>query len=153
MQSTTANLEEAIRLLSRAVELDPGLARAWSNLSHAHDLLAWSGVDAEQSRKKSCAAAERAVAVDPNDADAHVALGNCHGGRNDFVRAKAELDAALRLAPGSARILTQYANWAATLSDARHGAEMADQARKLDPSYSMWAAGRYAAAYYAADRV
>ena len=47
-------------------------------------------------------AAERAVALDPNDAEAHAVLGDMLGFRGEFGRAKTELDIALRLNPGSA---------------------------------------------------
>ena len=53
-------------------------------------------------------AAERAVALDPNDAEAHAVLGHLLGFRGEFDRAKAEFDLALRLNPGSAAILTYY---------------------------------------------
>ena len=36
-QMTAADNQEALQLLGRAVELDPGLARAWIELSHAHN--------------------------------------------------------------------------------------------------------------------
>jgi TolB-like protein/class 3 adenylate cyclase len=146
------SLKQAVGLLERAVELDPGLSRAWSTLFQAYDKLAYSGVDPENSRKRAAEAAERAVAVDPSDPDAHVAQAYNFGGHNDLIRAKAELDLALRLAPGSSNIMTHYATWAATFGDPKRGGELADQVIKLDPIFAPWAAKRLAYAYFAADR-
>ena len=113
-----ANLEEAIRLFRKAVELDPKLARSWTALSGAYDVSAYSGIDTAQSRKLEAESAQRAV----------------------------------RLAPGSAEVLTQYAGWSATFGEPARGGEMADQAIRLDPNYPDWAAGRFSYAYFAADR-
>ncbi len=56
---TKEDIQEAIVLLNRAVELDPGLARAWVELYHSHSLLANFGVNPEQGAKAAADAAER----------------------------------------------------------------------------------------------
>jgi Flp pilus assembly protein TadD len=147
-----ANLEEAIRLFRKAAELDPKFARAWIGLAGAYDVSAYSGIDPAQSRKLEAESAQRAVDLDPSDAAAHMALGYSFGVTGDFVRGKAEFETALRLAPGSAEVLTQYAGWAATFGEPARGGEMADQAIRLDPNYAEWAANRFSYAYFASDR-
>jgi TolB-like protein/class 3 adenylate cyclase len=149
---TKEDIQEAINLLNRAVELDPGLARAWVELYHSHSLLANFGVNPEAGAVAAADAAERAVRLDPSDAEAHAVLGMSSGDRGDMTRAKAELDTALRLAPGSAEILTFYAGWAASFNEAERGVELVDRARRLDPNYPMWASGPFAYAYYMAGR-
>jgi Flp pilus assembly protein TadD len=52
--------------------------------------------------KQALASAESAVALAPQFGDAHAALGALRAQFLDFVDAKAELDRALALAPGSA---------------------------------------------------
>ena len=75
-QLTSESIKESIQLLTRAVELDPGLARAWVELYHAHNLSKAFGIeDAETARKAGMEAAKRAVALDPGDAEAHSVLG------------------------------------------------------------------------------
>jgi TolB-like protein len=149
---TEADPKEALRLLSRAVELDPGLARAWVELYHTHTLLSWFGGDLLTSRANARAAAERAVALDPGDAEAHAVLamslmdaGNIGSGRREF-------DEALRLAPNSFEILAFYAGYAVSLDEPARGAEAADLAIRLNPDYPMWATGTFAFAYFNADR-
>lgn len=97
-------------------------------------------------------AAERAVQLDPNDAEAHSVLGNAVGMNGDLGRAKAEFDESLRLNPSSAGILTYYVGWASTFGEAERGAEMADRAIRLNPNYQPWAAAPFRYAYFMAGR-
>jgi tetratricopeptide (TPR) repeat protein len=134
---TKADEEEAITFLNRAVELDPGLARAWVELYHAHVLLGVFGVNPESNFKAAADVAERAVGLDPSDAEAHAVFGMSLADKGDIARAKAELDTALRLAPGSSEILTFYSGFAAHFGEPERGAQMVDQVMRLDPNYPM----------------
>lgn len=149
---TKADDEEAITLLNRAVELDPGLARAWVELYHAHDLMGVFGVDPESNRKAAADVAERAVRLDPSDAEAHAVFGMSLANKGDMGRAKSALDTALRLAPGSSEILTFYTGFAARFGEPERGAQMVDQVMRLDPNYPMWASNFFAPAYFMAGR-
>ncbi|MBY4609820.1 adenylate/guanylate cyclase domain-containing protein [Rhizobium sp. 9T] len=149
---TKADDEEAITFLNRAVELDPGLARAWVELYHAHDLMGVFGVDPEGNRKAAADVAERAVRLDPRDAEAHVVFAMSLANKGDMGRAKSEFDTALRLAPGSSEILTFYSGFAARLGEPERGAQMVDKVMRLDPNYPMWASNFFAPAYFMAGR-
>src|SRR3954470_14639195 len=80
----------------------------------------------------------RAVRLDPSDAGAHAVLGHMLAKAGDLVRGEVELDEALTLNPGSADILTIYAGWASGLGKPGRGAEAADKAIRLNPSYQPW---------------
>ncbi|NLS06563.1 adenylate/guanylate cyclase domain-containing protein [Rhizobium sp. P32RR-XVIII] len=149
---TKADAEEAVTFLNRAVELEPGLARAWVELYHAHDLLGVFGVDPESNRKAAADVAERAVQLDPSDAEAHAVFGMSLANKGDMGRAKAELDTALRLAPGSSEILTFYSGFAARFGEPERGAQMVDQVMRLDPNYPMWTSNFFSPAYFMAGR-
>ncbi|RJT32746.1 adenylate/guanylate cyclase domain-containing protein [Mesorhizobium waimense] len=149
---TIADEEEAIALLNRAVELDPGLARAWVELYHAHVILAGFGINPESEIKAAADVAERAVRLDPSDAEAHAVFGMSLSNKGDIARAKAELDTALRLAPGSSEILTFYTGYAARFGEPERGAQMVDQVMRLDPNYPMWTSNFFAPAYFMAGR-
>ena len=99
------------------------------------------------------AAAERAVALDPSDAEAHAALGDAPW-RDRRIRARRRLRSTppLRLSPGSAEILTFYAGWASTFGEPERGAEIVDRVIRLNPNYPMWAAGPFSYAYFMAGR-
>ncbi|TGS55572.1 tetratricopeptide repeat protein, partial [Mesorhizobium sp. M3A.F.Ca.ET.201.01.1.1] len=96
--------------------------------------------------------AERAVRLDPGDAEAHAVFGMSLSHKGDIARAKAELDTALRLAPGSSEILTFYTGYAARFGEPERGAQMVDQVLRLDPNYPMWASNFFGPAYFMAGR-
>jgi TolB-like protein len=152
-QMTPESIKESIRLLTRAVELDPGLARAWVELNHSHTLSRSFGIeDAETAREAGMNVAKRAVALDPSDAEAHSVLGSALAERGEFALAKVSFDTSLRLAPNAFEILAFYAGWAADLGEAEHGAEMADKAVRLNPNYPIWSAQIFGWTYFAAGR-
>lgn len=149
---TKADEEAAITFLNRAVELDPGLARAWVELYHAHALLAVFGVNPESNFKAAAEVAERAVRLDPSDAEAHAVFGMSLADQGDIAHAKAEMDTALRLASGSSEILTFYSGFAAHFGEPERGAQMVDQVIRLDPNYPMWTSNFFSNAYFMAGR-
>lgn len=151
-QADPASVAAGVDLLMQATTLDPGLARAWASLAQAYSMISYSGGDVAENRRLSMEAATKGVAADPNDASARIAMGYAYGDRGDFVRAKAEFDEALRLAPHSSHVLIQNASWAASFGDPAHGAELADQVLALDPHLEHWAASRLAYAYFAAGQ-
>ena len=149
---TKADEEEAVTLLNRAVELDPGLARAWVELYHAHVLLGVFGVNPESNFKAAADVAERAVRLDPSDAEAHAVFGMSLADSGEIARGKAEFDTALRIAPGSSEILTFYSGYAAHFGEPERGAQMVDQVMRLDPNYPMWTSNFFSQAYFMAGR-
>ena len=151
-QINKEDIDESIRLLSRAVEFEPGLARAWVELHHSHAVAANFGNDMESHYKLAIAAAERAIELDPSDPEAHAVYAMSFGYRNDLARAKAEFDKALRMAPNQFEIVAMYISWASTFGEAERGADMIEEAISLNPNYPMWAARPFAFAYFMTGR-
>jgi Tfp pilus assembly protein PilF len=151
-RGTKETTEDAIRLFTQAVERDSNLARAWTALATAHDYTVAFGADLYAAEAKAKEAAERAVAIDPTDAEAHRALAEVVGTLGDFTRAEAEFETALRLNPGHAGVLANYASWAGTFGHPKRGADAADRAIRLNPNYGVGTANRFRNAYYAAGR-
>jgi TolB-like protein/Flp pilus assembly protein TadD len=146
------DVEVALGLLKRAVELDPGFARAWLELYYAYDLLSLFNVAPEANQALAGAAAARALALAPGDAEAHAVEAMSLSRRGDHARAKTEFDAALRLAPNHAEILTIYCAFASNFGEAERGAETCDRARRLDPGFPAWKAKFFSYAYFVAER-
>jgi adenylate cyclase len=96
-----------IRLCRRATEIDPDYARAWALMAVAQiDLRFHLGGD----RDNGLAAAERALALDANLAEAHAARGRVL--KNvDPVEARREIETALHLDPESYEVNLAAAGW------------------------------------------
>jgi adenylate cyclase len=99
--------ETIIRLCERAIEIDPTYARAWETMASAQATLRY-----QFGRKGDggAAATERALALDPDLAEAHARRARelHRAGRRD--EAFAELERALRLDPESYDVNTRAAN-------------------------------------------
>lgn len=88
----------AIRLCQRAVEVDPAYAQAWALMAicqSSQKLYVGAAVE------NGAAAAERAIALNPDLADARAAKGRILTQSARYDEAFAELQVALRLDPGS----------------------------------------------------
>ena len=83
--------DAAYKAASKAVELEPGLARPWSVLAIVQM------VDGEYANAVD--SAHRAVALSPNDAEAHINLALVLGVAGDIDGAVKAIDTALRLNP------------------------------------------------------
>jgi TolB-like protein len=151
-RNTKEGVEEALRLLTRAVEIDPTLARAWVGLSWTHGWTEHFGATPVAARRGREEAARRALELDPSDAEAHAAMAIALGLQGKLAQAEAELDKALSLGPGNSVVLVTYIGWASTLGRPGRGAELVDRAIRLDPSYPLWAASSFACAYLMANR-
>lgn len=92
------NTEAMARLCRRAVEIDPLYARAWAMLAIAEAKLR---MDFARSEDGGTAAAERALALDPDVAEAHAAMCRVLTQQKRFDEAGREIDLALRLDPAS----------------------------------------------------
>jgi adenylate cyclase len=97
-EADARRLDAILRLCSRAIEIDPGYARAWALMAIAQMTLRFV-----HGRKgdDGLVPAERALAVDANLPEAHAVKARilAQHGRHD--EAAAEIDIALRLDPGS----------------------------------------------------
>ena len=87
-----------IRLCRRAVELDPNYAEAWTLLAMADMVMRASGV---RGGDGGLAAAERALSINPNLAEAHAVKARIFLDEQRYDEASREIEIALRLGPES----------------------------------------------------
>jgi TolB-like protein/class 3 adenylate cyclase/Flp pilus assembly protein TadD len=99
-------LNEAVRLLTSAVELDPNFLNAYCWLAAAHDQIYFAGVDHSPARLALADdALEKANRLKPNSGEVHLARArHFYFGFLDFKRARAELSAAEHLLPNESRV-------------------------------------------------
>src|SRR5436190_7691876 len=97
-QWTRQSIELARQMFERAIELDPDFAAAWAGLATAHVYLFGSG-GPNPDLQKAHNASTRALDLDPELADAHVAAGQSLSMEQRYVEAAAEFERAIELDP------------------------------------------------------
>ena len=129
------NIEGALQMYQAAVQRDPRFAQALAGLARANLMMYWEYYDRSQERLvKAKEAAERAVELRPDLAEAHTALGwYVYQGLLDYPRALAEFAAALKVQPSSGdalegigAVLRRQGRWG-------EAAEKFSKAADLDP--------------------
>ena len=102
-----SNFESAARSYQEAVTLDPSFALAWVYLSSVDSTLYWNGVDPTPARLAAAKeAADRAVALDPNLPEIHLALGYYrYYGLRDFKGALEEFQLSEKSLPNDVGVL------------------------------------------------
>ena len=89
--------DKAVRVLRRAIELDPDNVMLWLNLGAAE--LGRLELSGPRQQERAIQAYERVLAIDPKTPNAHYHLGLIHKERKDLVRAVAAFEAALLVDP------------------------------------------------------
>jgi adenylate cyclase len=126
--------EKVIRICKRALEIDPEYSQAWALMALAQSNLC-HGFAADKAVDDGTAAAERALALDPDIAEAHLpkAWRLAQQGRHD--EANAELSLALELNPDSWEVNKEAARLfyrQRRLEDAARHLEKATQVMEAD---------------------
>ncbi len=128
----------ALAAFDQAIAFDPNYAAAYTHRARALRSVANFSNEASAVRglyAMALQAAERAVALAPDYADAHMALGwqvLVHGFL-DFSGADREIDRAMALAPGSASVLDSYAGFQSLIGHHDLALAAIRRAIKLDP--------------------
>lgn len=122
-------------LFKQAVDRDPNFARAWLGLSDTYALLHdYEALSTTETFPKAKAAAERALALDPNLAGAHVNLAYiAFYFDRDWQKAEREFRAAIALAPNDAKARQWFAESLAALGRFDEALAELREAQRLDP--------------------
>jgi len=99
------NQEIAFRFCRRAVEIDPNYARAWALAAVCQAFMYTKG----RSKESGLLAAEHALSLDPNLAEAHAAKGRALCQLGHYAEAIAAHDESLRLEPDSYDVQVNFA--------------------------------------------
>jgi len=135
LKNTRPEIETASSYFQQAIKLDQAYALAHAGLSEAYRALGIAGeIPPTVIMPQAKAAALKAVEIDDNLAEAHIALGQVLFWHDwDWVAAETELRRALELDPNSADAHAAYANLLSYTG--RHDEATAEikHARELDP--------------------
>jgi len=132
---SAADLRKAIGFYEAAIRSDPHYALAYAALSKSWWALGdITGEDVVEANRKARAAAERAVAEDPNLADGHAALGQILISVDwNATGAEAEYRRAAELAPASAEPKIGLSSVLADFGRIEEAVELLQQAVRLEP--------------------
>jgi len=152
----------AVEMYESAAELDPDFAVAWAALAQAHIDVWWNGYDPSTDRWEwARAAAERALALEPELAEAHHALGRWYEYQWDYRRAAEEYERARSANPNDADLLVSIAYLRERQNEVGAALALYGRAAELDPrsvitamfyGHALARAGRYAEAEGQFDR-
>ncbi len=136
---TKEGLEEAERRFLKALEIDPQLARAYVGLSYIYEyrLDLSIGVPAEN-EAHLVEVANKAVALDPNDAEAQMVLGHAFAYQGRAEQALQQFARAEALAPSNADVLILIAWYLPQLDQSQRAVALAERALRLNPNYPAW---------------
>jgi tetratricopeptide (TPR) repeat protein len=98
------DFQDAKALLDKAVELDPSIASTWSGLAFVHFVASQRpipGVSVRNSKDLSLEAAQRAVSLDPKNAEGHWMVGVGYARNGQTERARAACETAMDLNPNN----------------------------------------------------
>jgi eukaryotic-like serine/threonine-protein kinase len=138
-----AATRRALAAFDQAIALDPGFAAAQAQRARALRYMAFFSTEPAVVRDfdaQARRAAERAVALAPDYADAHMVLG-WHvlvNGFLDLGAAAREIDRAMALAPGSAAVLDGYAGFEGIIGHHETALAAMRRAIRLDPQNSRY---------------
>lgn len=130
-----AGLEESIRYLEEAIKKDPSFAPAYVGLATAYRRLGavFVGAPPSETRPKVISAAQKALELDPELAEAHARLADIYQQTFRWSDAEAELKRALELKPNDAATHLTFATWLLSQGRTEEAVAWSRRARELDP--------------------
>jgi adenylate cyclase len=137
---TKEDNEAARALFERAIELDPQFAPAHVGMAWIHIQQFWFGWTDEPERAvaRTREAAQKAIALDPSDAEAHWLLAEAFLADGRFEQAEAEFGRAVTLNPNHADLLAGWGYASVLLGEPDRATEFIEKAMRLNPHYPDW---------------
>src|SRR5260370_8364528 len=134
-RDSAGDLKSAASYFEQAIQLDSSYALAGVGLSRALFRQADRGfVPLIEGRRRSRVAVERALALDPNLAEAHASIGQTKREADwDWTGANASLQRALELDPGNSAVLNLAAGLALSFGRSQEAAEFIHRPIALHP--------------------
>jgi TolB-like protein/class 3 adenylate cyclase/tetratricopeptide (TPR) repeat protein len=151
-KATVSNIDQGIEYLTKAITLDPQLARAYSIRAWLHNFAIMFGADAATGLKQMIADAETAVALDPQDCESVGTLAFARMFQSRWAEAEKQFRSSVEMCPANSHTLVLGAAGLSFMGKAEEGAVFADRALRLDPRMTPANLSGVKDAYYMARR-
>jgi TolB-like protein/DNA-binding winged helix-turn-helix (wHTH) protein/Tfp pilus assembly protein PilF len=134
-RNTDKDTDMAAKYYERATQLDPSYALAWAGLSRVRKWQAMTGlIPTEEGYRLAREAVERALALNPNLAEAHTQMGRIKQQVDfDWAGADASYQRAAELEPGNPEVVRMAAASSKELGRFEEALPLARRAADLDP--------------------
>ncbi len=133
-KGTTADRKKAIEYYQQAVAVDPAYALAYAEIAGAYSgLITNNDLPQKEFAPKAEAAAQKALELDPNLAEAHLAVARIKIDKWEWPAAETELKRALDLNPNLIDAHRWYAIFLRTHGRVEEAVAEINRARELDP--------------------
>jgi len=134
-----ANVEESIGYFEEAIKKDPTFAPGYLGLANAYRVLGsgFIGAPNSETRPKVLSAAQKALELDPELAEAHTRLADLYQQTFRWSEAEAEYKRALELKPNDAATHLAFAFWLVCQGRMEEAVAWSRRARELDPLATM----------------
>jgi len=128
-------LYKAIELFNQAIEIDPQYAPAYAGLADCYNLLdIWAGLPTKETFPRAKEAAQKALAIDDQLAEAHTSLAYAiHTYEWDWVAAERDYKRAIALNPNYATARQWYAEFLTATGRFDEAEEQGRKALEIDP--------------------
>ena len=131
---TEESLKQAVEFFRQATEKDPHYAAAYAEMSRSYSMLGALGyVPGAETYPPAVAAARRAIDLDSNLAEGHVALGHASILTWDWALARSELRRAIELNPNLSEAHAEYAVYLLNMGNVTDALTEAQLAQDFDP--------------------
>ncbi|MHA1530305.1 MAG: adenylate/guanylate cyclase domain-containing protein [Alphaproteobacteria bacterium] len=136
-RSTREDIQEALKLIDRALELDPDYAHAhaWRACILGQTWVYHWCEDRDATLEEIGAELEQALALDDNDADVHRVLAALCIARNDLTKSRYHQERALALNPNYDLVVVQMGELLTWLGNPEEGIEWIRKAMRLNPHH------------------
>jgi serine/threonine-protein kinase len=131
------NIRQGIAYFNKAIELDSGYALAWSGLADSYNVSSdYMDITRKEAASKATSAANQALQIDPNLAEAHTSLAAAKLFHEwDFAGAETEFKHATDLNPNYALAHNWYAQLLGKLGKHDEAIKQARMAAELEPFF------------------
>ena len=132
---TSEDNAEALRLLEKAIQLDPGFAEAyaWKACTLGQALQFGFCTDFAETEKEAFAAIDKALSLDESDVECHRLLCEVRMESRRFDEAETHSELALAMNPNDPRIVAQRGELLTWLGRPDEGVEWIERAMRVDP--------------------